>query len=86
MQFLSDVYLRCPDCDGRRFRGPVLDVKLLPAANNSAASIADVLDMSVTQALQFFEGHRDVHAVLAPLAAVGLEYLQLGQPVPAVRR
>ena len=86
MQFLSDVYLRCPDCDGRRFRGPVLDVKLLPAANSTApaASIADVLEMSVTQALKFFEGHRDVHALLAPLAAVGLEYLQLGQPVPTL--
>jgi excinuclease ABC subunit A len=86
MQFLSDVYLRCPDCDGRRYRDEVLEIKLLPGigSDSSAASIADVLDMTVVQALEFFEAHRDVHAALAPLAAVGLDYLKLGQPVPTL--
>jgi excinuclease ABC subunit A len=86
MQFLSDVYLRCPDCNGRRFRAEVLEVKLLPRANTEVApvSVADVLEMTVTEALAFFDGQRDIHTALAPLAAVGLEYLRLGQPVPTL--
>ncbi len=78
MQFLSDVYLRCPDCDGRRFRIEVLDAKL------EGRSIADVLDMTVSEALTFFSAHADVRRALAPLADVGLEYLRLGQPVPTL--
>ncbi|HXC39238.1 MAG TPA: excinuclease ABC subunit A, partial [Burkholderiales bacterium] len=78
MQFLSDVYLRCPDCDGRRFRGEVLDVML------SGKSIADVLDMTVSEAVAFFAAHPEVGVVLKPLAEVGLDYLKLGQPVPTL--
>ena len=185
MQFLSDVYLRCPDCDGRRYRSEVLDVKILPprgdgpaareldgeagggpaarkidgragggpaarkldggtgvgpavrkldggtgggpaarkldggtgvgpavrkldggAGGGSAArkldggtgdgigasragagahrSIADVLEMTVEDALDFFAGDPGVVRALAPLAAVGLGYLRLGQPVPTL--
>ena len=163
MQFLSDVYLRCPDCDGRRYRSEVLDVKIRPPdghgtgtgvaadgpggrgragrtgrgtgsararANDRAAghgvgvaaqigtaagvrdthrgstrresdgaigiddgpgavgdvprSIADILEMTVDDALVFFAGSPDVVRPLAPLAAVGLGYLRLGQPVPAL--
>ena len=181
MQFLSDVYLRCPDCDGRRYRSEVLDVKIrapdgdgahsgepeyastggappgrtrgasrtdsarsrIRAARrgNGAAtlegvatvdgaathggaipddgattkaretrrgstgrgrdgrpgdgvragavadtprSIADILEMTVDDALAFFAGSPDVVRPLAPLAAVGLGYLRLGQPVPAL--
>jgi excinuclease ABC subunit A len=79
MQFLSDVYLRCPDCDGTRYRAEVLEVKL-----RGTTSIADVLAMTVTEAAAFFSGHRDVAAALEPLAAVGLGYLRLGQPVPTL--
>ena len=181
MQFLSDVYLRCPDCDGRRYRNEVLDVKIRPprgdgagvrkagggpvardlgggaeggraarkldggAGGDSAArkidggagggpaarkldggtgsgraarkldggagsgpaarkldggtggeigdgragagahrSIADVLEMTVEDALDFFAGDPGVVRALAPLAAVGLGYLRLGQPVPTL--
>ena len=78
MQFLSDVYLRCPDCDGRRYRPELLEVTL------QGMSIADVLDLTVAQALAFFAGHKDVETVLRPLASVGLEYVRLGQPVPTL--
>ena len=83
MQFLSDVYLRCPDCDGRRFRADVLDVKL-SRAGFAAKSIADVLDLTVSEALTFFAADSEVCLRLAPLAEVGLDYLRLGQPVPTL--
>jgi excinuclease ABC subunit A len=78
MQFLSDVYLRCPDCDGRRYRAETLEVAL------RGKSIADVLDMTVAEAVQFFAGEGEVLERLKPLADVGLEYLRLGQPVPTL--
>src|SRR5271166_4254831 len=83
MQFLSDVYLRCPDCDGRRFRAEVLECKLA-RAGSAPRSIADVLDLTVSEALQFFEADPEVRRRLQPLADVGLEYLRLGQPVPTL--
>ncbi|HTR58435.1 MAG TPA: excinuclease ABC subunit UvrA [Casimicrobiaceae bacterium] len=78
MQFLSDVYLRCPDCDGKRFRAEVLEVKL------DGRSIADVLEMTVAQARAFFVGDAEIASTLRPLVDVGLEYLRLGQPVPTL--
>ncbi|HEV7135679.1 MAG TPA: excinuclease ABC subunit UvrA, partial [Steroidobacteraceae bacterium] len=83
MQFLSDVYLRCPDCNGRRFRDEILEIKR-EGTNGRRASIADVLEMTVTEALDFFRDSREVAARLAPLADVGLEYVALGQPVPTL--
>ena len=83
MQFLSDVYLRCPDCNGSRYRDEVLEIKR-EGANGRRASIADVLEMTVTEALEFFKDSREVAARLAPLADVGLEYVKLGQPVPTL--
>jgi excinuclease ABC subunit A len=83
MQFLSDVYLRCPDCDGRRFRAEVLEVKLARPGFPSK-SIADVLDLTVSEALAFFADDGEVCLRLAPLAEVGLDYLRLGQPVPTL--
>ncbi len=91
MQFLSDVYLRCPDCDGKRFRPSVLEVRLSrPAARRADGSgfgllsIADVLDLTVNEALQFFAGEHEIARRLAPLREVGLDYLRLGQPVPTL--
>jgi excinuclease ABC subunit A len=87
MQFLSDVYIRCPDCDGRRYRAEVLEVKLLPAnarPGTAPKSVADVLAMTVAEAAHFFRSHADVVAGLEPLVAVGLGYLALGQPVPTL--
>lgn len=82
MQFLSDVYLRCPDCDGKRFRDEILEVKVDHLGQT--ASIDQVLNMTVSEALSFFEGLRDVQMALSPLADVGLEYVKLGQPVPTL--
>ncbi len=78
MQFLSDVYLRCPDCDGRRFRSEILEVKI------GGKSIADVLELTVSEALYFFRNEADLVAKLRPLKDVGLDYLRLGQPVPTL--
>jgi excinuclease ABC subunit A len=83
MQFLSDVYLRCPDCDGRRYRAEVLELKL-SRADAPPKSIADVLDLTVSEALTFFAADTEVCLRLAPLAEVGLDYLRLGQPVPTL--
>ncbi|HMZ77991.1 MAG TPA: excinuclease ABC subunit A, partial [Rhodocyclaceae bacterium] len=78
MQFLSDVYLRCPDCDGQRYRPEIL------ALAWHGHSVADVLEMTVREALSAFAGQKAVLAALAPLADVGLDYLRLGQPVPTL--
>ena len=83
MQFLSDVYLRCPDCDGRRYRAEVLEVRL-SRDGAPPLSIADVLDLTVSEALALFAGDTEVCLRLAPLAEVGLDYLRLGQPVPTL--
>ncbi|MFA5912739.1 MAG: excinuclease ABC subunit UvrA [Burkholderiales bacterium] len=84
MQFLSDVYLRCPDCNGRRFRDETLEVTLAGRDGEPALSVADVLELTVAEALTFFADQAQVQAVLTPLADVGLEYLKLGQPVPTL--
>jgi excinuclease ABC subunit A len=78
MQFLSDVYLRCPDCDGRRYRPEVLEVRV------RGKSIADALEMTISEAVAFFKDEREILARLQPLADVGLDYLRLGQPVPTL--
>ncbi|MGQ0657613.1 MAG: excinuclease ABC subunit UvrA [Chromatiales bacterium] len=83
MQFLSDVYLRCPDCNGRRYRGEVLEAKVA-GRGRQTQSVADVLEMSVAEALAFFADEQDVQRALRPLAEVGLEYVRLGQPVPTL--
>ncbi len=79
MQFLSDVYLRCTECDGKRFRAEVLEVRLAGGEN-----IAEVLGLSVAEALERFDGEYTVLEALQPLRDVGLEYLALGQPVPTL--
>jgi len=84
MQFLSDVYLRCADCDGRRYRTETLEVTFTGRGQHQACSIADVLDMTISEALVFFVAHAEVCRALRPLSAVGLDYLRLGQPVPSL--
>jgi len=87
MQFLSDVYLRCPDCDGRRYRPEVLEVKWRAEGAGRGTpprSIADVLEMTVDDAVALFAGHPEVMRSMEPLQAVGLGYLRLGQPVPTL--
>ena len=82
MQFLSDVYLRCPDCDGRRYRYELLDVKII--RGDRQLSIADTLDLTVSEAVRLFSEDREVQRVLQPIVDVGLEYVRLGQPVPTL--
>ncbi|WP_175867604.1 excinuclease ABC subunit UvrA [Burkholderia contaminans] len=82
MQFLSDVYLRCPDCDGSRYRAEILEVRI--ERNGRALSIADVLDLTVSEAAAFFATDAEVLRVLQPIVDVGLEYVKLGQPVPTL--
>jgi excinuclease ABC subunit A len=156
MQFLSDVYLRCQDCDGQRYRPEILEVKIERAFSDSASaraglpgslervrnaspgspahaeadesvldasrsqisrtttrssgdaagdalrtrskepavssegrtlrslSVADVLNLTVSEAVQVFANDREVIRALQPIVDVGLEYVRLGQPVPTL--
>jgi len=81
MQFLSDLFLRCPECDGTRFRAPLLKIEV------AGKSIHDVLEMTAAEAIAFFKPLDKAGKITAPLtllSEVGLEYLRLGQPVNAL--
>jgi excinuclease ABC subunit A len=78
MQFLSDVYLRCPDCNGKRYRDETLEVKI------GGRSIADVLELTISEAVGVFADDEEIVRRLQPLVEVGLDYLRLGQPVPTL--
>lgn len=73
MQFLADVHLTCESCEGKRFKEEVLEVKY----NN--ASIHDILEMSVDQAMEFFKEEKPIQKAIQPLQDVGLGYIKLGQ-------
>jgi excinuclease ABC subunit A len=75
MQFLSDVYITCPDCKGKRFKAAVLDIVY------KEKNIHAILDLTVNQALEFFQDQNQILAALQPLADVGLSYIRLGQPI-----
>ena len=78
MDFLADVWVKCPVCLGKRFNRETLQVKF------REKSIADVLEMEIEEALKFFENIPKIHTKLLTLQAVGLEYLQIGQPSPTL--
>ncbi|MES2937699.1 MAG: excinuclease ABC subunit UvrA [Pseudomonadota bacterium] len=86
MQFLSDVYLRCPDCDGKRYRPEILEVMIdRPLSGDlRRLNVADVLNLTVSEAATLFANDRDVIRALQPIVDVGLEYVKLGQPVPTL--
>ena len=116
MQFLSDVYLRCPDCDGKRYRPEILEVTIerkslktmgsdpnfakhesqgaqgtsnlgadtIISSSPRILNVADVLDLTVSEAVQLFAQDREVVRALQPIVDVGLEYVKLGQPVPTL--
>ena len=114
MQFLSDVYLRCPDCNGQRYRPEILEVRIdrpqksgsdqhfqqaaeaLAALGSSQKlssdphlktrhlNVADVLELTVAEAVQVFARDREVVRALQPIVDVGLDYVRLGQPVPTL--
>ncbi len=75
MQFLADVVFSCPECQGRRFVGPVLDVEYM------GLHIADVLELTTHQAAEHFSEDAIISRALGPLLDVGLGYLRLGQPL-----
>jgi excinuclease ABC subunit A len=111
MQFLSDVYLRCQDCNGQRYRPEILEVKIErhirgavagvtaqrhsehseeeqdvapAAATRISLNVADVLELTVGEALEIFANDREVVRTLQPIVDVGLDYVKLGQPVPTL--
>jgi excinuclease ABC subunit A len=73
MQFLSDVYVKCGECGGKRFNDDTLAVKF------KGKSIADVLDLSVEEARGLFADIPRISRILATMSEVGLDYLKLGQ-------
>ena len=74
MHFLPDVYVPCEVCKGKRYGRETLEVKY------KGKSIADVLDMQVEEAVEFFKNVPKIHRRLQTLYDVGLGYLKLGQP------
>jgi excinuclease ABC subunit A len=74
MQFLADVFMKCPQCHGKRYRPEILKVKY------RGRNIAEVLDMTVREAFTFFRGQKKVQQRLRRLIDVGLDYVRLGQP------
>jgi excinuclease ABC subunit A len=90
MQFLSDVFVRCPDCNGRRYRPHILEVTVTGRGKSGAApswSIADILEASVDGAIDFLGGFTESRPALRAVASLrllqeaGLGYLGAGQPV-----
>lgn len=73
MHFLSDVFVKCETCQGRRYNREILNLKF------KEKSIADILAMTVEEALEFFQHHRHIHRKLETLHRVGLDYMTLGQ-------
>jgi len=78
MHFLADVFVRCEECQGKRFNEATLAVKY------KGLSIADVLELTVHEAMAVFAVHRKIHGPLELLSRVGLDYLHLGQPSPTL--
>jgi excinuclease ABC subunit A len=73
MHFLADVWVTCRECGGRRYNRETLAIQY------RGKSIADVLNMDVQQAMEFFENHPKIHRILQTLHDVGLDYVKLGQ-------
>ncbi|MCC7335729.1 MAG: excinuclease ABC subunit UvrA [Pirellulaceae bacterium] len=78
MDFLADLWVTCPICDGKRYNHETLQVKF------KDKSIADVLDMDIQQALELFENVPKISDKLRTLHDVGLDYIKLGQPSPTL--
>jgi excinuclease ABC subunit A len=78
MDFLADVWVTCPVCEGKRFNRETLQVHF------KGKSIADVLEMDVQQALEHFQNVPSVRHKLQTLHDVGLDYIKLGQPSPTL--
>jgi excinuclease ABC subunit A len=73
MQFMADIYLKCEVCHGKRFKQEILEVEY------KGKTIADILDMTVEESLDFFKDKKPVYDRIFPLNDVGLGYVKLGQ-------
>jgi excinuclease ABC subunit A len=73
MQFMADIFLKCESCHGKRFKQEVLEVEY------EGKNIADILDMTVEDAMTFFKDKKAVYDKVLPLYEVGLGYVKLGQ-------
>jgi len=75
MQFVSDLFVPCESCEGQRFKDEVLEIEF------NGKSIADILELDISEAVVFFGDHKKIVRCLQPLVEVGLGYLKLGQPL-----
>jgi len=78
MHFLPDVYITCEECKGKRYNEETLEVKF------KNKSIADVLDMTISEAVTFFSNISSIYSKIKALDEVGLGYIKLGQPAPTL--
>ena len=78
MNFLPDVYVDCEECHGQRYNRETLEVKY------NGKSVADVLNMPIEEAAQFFKAYPSISRYLDTLVQVGLGYIRLGQPAPTL--
>lgn len=78
MDFLADIWVTCPVCQGHRFNKETLEVRF------KGKNINDVLDMDIQQALEHFENHPKLIKSLQTLHDVGMDYIKLGQPSPTL--
>jgi excinuclease ABC subunit A len=78
MYFLPDVYVQCPECKGKRFNKETLEVEY------KGKNIAEVLEMTVEEAMEFFKNIPPLYGKLKTLYDVGLGYIELGQPAPSL--
>lgn len=73
MQFMADIFLRCESCHGKRFKQEILEVEY------NGKNIADALELTVEEALEFFKDRKGIYDKILPLYEVGLGYIKLGQ-------
>lgn len=73
MQFMADIYLKCESCHGKRFKQEILEVEY------NGKNIADILDLTVEEGLEFFRDKKTIYEKIVPLNDVGLGYVKLGQ-------
>ena len=78
MHFLPDVWVTCEECQGKRYNDEILEVRL------HGKSIAEVLEMSCSDALELFSKHTKISSILQTLCDVGLDYVNLGQSAPTL--